>query len=80
MTSLTKYRGRWKASIRRKGRRPIYETFDKLSDARSFINKVEGEIQQRKFKGFLVCIAEGIFNVEASFPLQYEHAVKYFLS
>ena len=50
MASLTKYRGRWKASIRRKGHRPIYETFDKISDAHSFINKVESDIQQKKFK------------------------------
>ena len=50
MASLTKYRGRWKVSVRRKGHRGIYETFDKISDARSFINKVESEIQQKKFK------------------------------
>ena len=50
MASLTKYRGRWTASIRRKGHRPIYETFNKISDARSFINKTESEIVQKKFK------------------------------
>jgi len=50
MASLTKYRGRWKASVRRKGHRPIYETFDKISDARSFINKVESDIVQQKYK------------------------------
>ena len=36
--------------MRKKGHRHIYEIFDKLSDARSFINKVESEIQQKKFK------------------------------
>ena len=50
MATLTKYRGRWSVKIRRKGHRGIYETFDKISDARSFINKVESEIQQKKFK------------------------------
>ena len=45
MATLTKYRGRWSVKIRRKGHRGIYETFDKLSDARSFINKVESDIQ-----------------------------------
>ena len=50
MASLKKYRGRWSVKIRRKGHRGIYETFDKISDARSFINKVESEIQQKKFK------------------------------
>ena len=50
MASLTKYRGRWKASIRRKEHRPIYETFNKISDARGFINKVESDIQQQKYK------------------------------
>ena len=50
MATLTKYRGRWSVKIRRKSHRGIYETFDKISDARSFINKVESEIQQSKFK------------------------------
>ena len=35
MKSLTKCRGRRKASVRRKGHRAIYATFDKISDARS---------------------------------------------
>ena len=38
MASLKRYRGRWSVKIRRKGHRGIYETFDKISDARSFIN------------------------------------------
>ena len=42
MASLTKYRGRWKASIRKKGHRPIYETFDKISDARGHLDKCSG--------------------------------------
>ena len=50
MATLTKYRGRWSVKIRRKGHRGIYETFDNKSDARSFINKTESEIQQKKFK------------------------------
>ena len=50
MASLTKYRGRWSVKIRRKGHRGIYETFDKISDARSFINKVESDIVQQKYK------------------------------
>ena len=48
MASLTKYRGRWKVSVRRKGHRGIYETFDKISDARSFINKVFSRIGQNQ--------------------------------
>ena len=40
MASLTKYRGRWKVSVRRKGHRGIYETFDKISDARSLSYKI----------------------------------------
>mgnify|MGYP006997646408 CR=1 FL=1 len=50
MASLSKYRGHWSVQISRKGHWPIYETFDKISDAPSFINKVESDIQQRKFK------------------------------
>ena len=50
MASLKKYRGRWSVKIRRKGHRGIYETFDKISDARSFINKVESDIVQQKYK------------------------------
>ena len=48
MATIRKRRGRWNVSVRRKGHRAIYETFDKKSDAQSFINKVESEIQQRK--------------------------------
>ncbi len=50
MASLKRYRGRWSVKIRRKGHRGIYETFDKISDARSFINKVESDIQQKKYR------------------------------
>ena len=53
MASLKKYRGRWSVKIRRKGHRGIYETFDKISDARSFINKVESDIVQQKYLGAL---------------------------
>ena len=50
MASLRQRLGRWSVSIRRRGQRDIYETFDKKSDAQSFINKVESEIQQKKYK------------------------------
>lgn len=50
MGSIVRQSGKYKAVVRRKGHRHIYEIFDKLSDARSFINKVESDIQQKKFK------------------------------
>jgi|TARA_R110000824_G_scaffold7065_1_gene32269 integrase len=50
MATLRKYRGKWSVAIRRKGHRAIYESFEQKSDARSFINKTESEIQQNKFK------------------------------
>ena len=50
MGTITRRRGRFKVSVRRKGHRAIYETFDKISVARSFINKVESDIQQMKYK------------------------------
>ena len=50
MATIRKRRGRWNVSVRRKGHRAIYETFDKISDARSFVNKVESDIQQMKYK------------------------------
>ena len=50
MASLRQRLGRWTVSIRHRGQRAIYETFDKKSDALRFINKVESEIQQRRYK------------------------------
>ena len=50
MGSIVRQSGKYKAVVRKKGHRHIYEIFDKLSDARSFINRVESEIQQKKFK------------------------------
>ncbi len=50
MGTIRKQRERWSVSVRRKGHRPIYETFDKISDARGFINKTESDIQQQKYK------------------------------
>ena len=50
MASLRQRNGRWTVSIRHRGQRAIYETFNKKSDALRFINKVESEIQQKKYK------------------------------
>ena len=50
MGSIVRQSGKYKAVVRRKGHRHIYEIFNKLSDARSFINKVESDIQQKEFK------------------------------
>ena len=50
MGTIVRQSGKYKAVMHRKGHRHIYEIFNKLSDARSFINKVESEIQQKKFK------------------------------
>jgi integrase len=50
MATLRQRKGNWTVSIRRKGHRAIYETFDNKSDARSFINKTESDIQQKKFR------------------------------
>ena len=40
MASLKRRKGRWAVQIRRRGHRPIYETFDKISDARSLSYKI----------------------------------------
>ena len=48
MATIRKRNGRFNVEIRKRGVRAIYETFDLKSDAQSFINKVESEIQQRK--------------------------------
>ena len=50
MATMRKRNGRFNVEIRKRGMRPVYETFDKKSDAQSFINKVESEIQQKKYK------------------------------
>ena len=50
MGTLTKRGSKFKVSIRRKGHRAIYETFDKKSDALSYIAKIESDIQQKKFR------------------------------
>ena len=50
MATMRKRNGRFNVEIRKRGVRPIYETFDLKSDAQSFINKVESEIQQKKYK------------------------------
>ena len=50
MATLRKRKGKWTVEIRRKGHRKIYATFVQKSDARSFINKTESDIQQSKFK------------------------------
>ncbi len=50
MATLRKRKGKWTVSIRKKSIRPVYQTFDLKSDARSFISKVESDIQQRKYK------------------------------
>ena len=50
MATLRKREGKWTVSIRKKSIRPVYQTFDLKSDARSFISKVESDIQQRKYK------------------------------
>ena len=50
MATLRSRKGKWTVSIRRKGHRSIYETFANKSDARSFINKTESEIVQKKFR------------------------------
>jgi len=50
MATLRKRNGKWHVEIRRKGHRNVYQTFVQKSDARSFINKVENEMQQQKYK------------------------------
>ena len=50
MATLRKRKGKWTVEIRRKGHRKVYATFVQKSDARGFINKVENEIQQQKYK------------------------------
>ena len=50
MATIRKRNGRFNVEIRKRGVRAIYETFDLKSDAQNFINKVESEIQQRKYK------------------------------
>ena len=50
MATLRKRTGKWTVEIRRKGHRKVYATFVQKSDARGFINKVENEIQQQKYK------------------------------
>ena len=50
MATLRKRKGNWTVSIRRKGVRPIYQTFNNKSDARNFVSKVESDIQQQKYK------------------------------
>ena len=50
MATLRKRKGKWTVEIRRKGHRKVYQTFVQKSDARGFINKVENEIQQQKYK------------------------------
>ena len=50
MATLRKRKGKWTVEIRRKGHRNVYATFVQKSDARGFINKVENEIQQQKYK------------------------------
>ena len=50
MATLRKRKGNWTVSIRRKGVRPIYQTFNNKSDARSFVSKVESDIQQKKYR------------------------------
>jgi hypothetical protein len=50
MATLRKRKGKWTVEIRRKGHRKVYGTFVQKSDARSFINKTESDIQQKKFK------------------------------
>ena len=48
MGTIVRQSGKYKAVVRRKGHRHIYEIFDKLSDARSFINKVFSGISQNQ--------------------------------
>jgi len=50
MATLRKRNGKWHVEVRRKGHRNVYQTFVQKSDARGFINKVESDIQQRKYK------------------------------
>ena len=50
MATLRKRNGKWHVEVRRKGHRKVYQTFVQKSDARGFINKVENEIQQQKYK------------------------------
>ena len=54
MATLRKRKGKWTVEIRRKGHRNVYATFVQKSDARGFINKVENEIQQQKYKDISV--------------------------
>ena len=48
MATLRKRKGKWTVSIRKKSIRPVYQTFDLKSDARSFISKVESDTQYIK--------------------------------
>ena len=48
MATSRKRKGKWTVSIRKKSIRPVYQTFDLKSDARSFISKVESDTQYIK--------------------------------
>ena len=50
MVTLKKRTGKWTVEIRRRGHRNIYGTFVHKSDARRFVNKVESDITQKKYK------------------------------
>ena len=52
MATLRKRNGKWHVEIRRKGNRKVYQTFVQKSDARSFINKTESDIQQKNLRIF----------------------------
>ena len=67
MATLRKRNGKWHVEVRRKGHRNVYQTFVQKSDARGFINKVENEIQQQKYKD----ISEAANTVINGRPLLY---------
>ena len=67
MATLRKRKGKWTVEIRRKGHRNVYATFVQKSDSRGFINKVENEIQQQKYKD----ISEAANTVINGRPLLY---------
>lgn len=49
MATIRKLRGRWQASVRRKGLKPQAKSFDKKCDAERWARELESEIDQRGF-------------------------------
>ncbi len=49
MATIRKLRGRWQASVRRKGSKPQAKSFDKKCDAERWARDLENEIDRRGF-------------------------------